>query len=80
MAPVKDRTQSTQSIIRPLHLPSEEFNWNCCLMFLTGTLQAACQLVREAGGEVLECVLIVELVELNGRSKVPAPCFSLVQF
>ena len=48
--------------------------------FLTGTLQAACQLVREAGGEVLECVLIVELVELNGRSKVPAPCFSLVQF
>ena len=50
------------------------------LNFLTGTLQAACQLVREAGGEVLECVLIVELVELNGRSKVPAPCFSLVQF
>lgn len=30
--------------------------------------------------EVLECVLITELVELNGRSKgkVPAPCFSLV--
>ncbi|XP_078365135.1 adenine phosphoribosyltransferase-like [Oculina patagonica] len=44
------------------------------------TLQAACQLVHEAGGEVLQCVLIVELLELNGRSKVPAPCFSLVQF
>lgn len=50
------------------------------LLATGGTLQAACQLVREAGGEVLECVLIVELVELNGRSKVPAPCFSLVQF
>ncbi|KAL9974922.1 hypothetical protein ACROYT_G012026 [Oculina patagonica] len=50
------------------------------LLATGGTLQAACQLVREAGGEVLQCVLIVELLELNGRSKVPAPCFSLVQF
>jgi len=50
------------------------------LLATGGTLQAACQLVREAGGEVLECVLIIELLELNGRSKVPAPCFSLVQF
>lgn len=48
--------------------------------FLPGTLQAACKLVQQAGGEVLECVLLVELVELNGKSKVPAPCFSLVQF
>lgn len=45
-----------------------------------GTLQAACHLVREAGGEVLECVLLVELVELKGKDKVPAPCFTLVQF
>ncbi|CAH3025801.1 unnamed protein product [Porites evermanni] len=50
------------------------------LLATGGTLQAACKLVQQAGGEVLECVLLVELVELNGKSKVPAPCFSLVQF
>ena len=55
-------------------------SWRLFDYFLPGTLQAACKLVQQAGGEVLECVLLVELVELNGKSKVPAPCFSLVQF
>lgn len=50
------------------------------LNIVTGTLQAACQLVKDAGGEVLECVLIVELEELDGKSKVPAPCYCLLKF
>lgn len=50
------------------------------LLATGGTLQAACQLVREAGGEVLECVLLVELEDLKGKDKVPAPCHSLVKF
>ena len=50
------------------------------MCFLVGTLQAACHLVREAGGEVLECVLLVELEDLKGKDKVPSPCHSLVKF
>lgn len=50
------------------------------LLATGGTLQAACQLVKDAGGEVLECVLIVELEELDGKSKVPAPCYCLLKF
>lgn len=50
------------------------------LLATGGTLQAACQLVKDAGGEVLECVSIVELEELDGKSKVPAPCYCLLKF
>lgn len=32
----------------------------------------------QAGGKVLECLCIVELAELHGRAKVPAPCWALL--
>ena len=47
-------------------------------LLLSGTLKAACQLVQKAGGEVLQCVVIFDLVELNGKSKVPAPVKVLI--
>ena len=35
-----------------------------------GTLEAACQLVEQCGATVVECACLVELPELQGRSKL----------
>ena len=46
-----------------------------------GTLVAACQLVEELGGVVMESVAVLELEFLNGRSKLaPRPFLSMVQY
>ena len=48
------------------------------LLATGGTLEAACQLVRKTGGNVLECLCIVQLPELKGSEKVSAPCWALL--
>lgn len=48
------------------------------LLATGGTLDAACQLIDKAGAKVLECLCIVELSELQGRRKVAAPCWALL--
>lgn len=40
------------------------------LLATGGTAAAACSLVEKAGGEVLECCFLIELVFLNGRRKL----------
>jgi len=48
-----------------------------------GTLLAACNLVRKLGGDVLECVSVVDLPELKGREKIEKAgykVFSIVEF
>ena len=46
-----------------------------------GTAQAAIELLQKLGGEVIECAVVIELVELGGRSKIsPIPLFNLVSF
>ena len=35
-----------------------------------GTIEAACQLVEELGGEVAKIVFLMELAGLNGREKL----------
>lgn len=43
-------------------------------------MEAAIQLLKEAQAEVVECLVVIELPLLNGRSKLTAPVHSLVQF
>ncbi|XP_043198521.1 adenine phosphoribosyltransferase-like isoform X1 [Amphibalanus amphitrite] len=50
------------------------------LLATGGTMSAACRLVSEAGGTVLGCLVIIELAELGGRQKVPAPVTALLEF
>ena len=53
------------------------------LIATSGTMMAACDLVRKSKGEVIECVVIVELEDLGGRKKLEDrgyKLFSLVNF
>ncbi len=46
-----------------------------------GTMQAGCQLIEKAGGQVAGCAFLVELGFLNGRSKLQQyEVFSLIRF
>jgi hypothetical protein len=47
---------------------------------IAGSLNAACQLVQQLHATVLECLVIMELVDLKGRENVKAPVHSLIQF
>ncbi|XP_076357869.1 adenine phosphoribosyltransferase [Tachypleus tridentatus] len=49
------------------------------LLATGGTMQAAVQLLQECGVIVAECVVIIELTELNGREKIAVPFFSVLQ-
>jgi adenine phosphoribosyltransferase len=51
------------------------------LLATGGTMQAACSLVRQAGGEVAECSFLIELAGLQGRSKLEDySIFSLITY
>jgi len=43
-----------------------------------GSLQAAVQLMQKLNTVVLQCVVVIELLSLNGRSKVPVDVFALI--
>jgi len=46
-----------------------------------GTIAAAVKLVKQLGGQVIECAFIVELPDLKGREKISEQTvFSMVQF
>ena len=53
------------------------------LLATGGTASATVDLVREAGGEVIECCFVVELLFLSGRDKLKekgAETFALIQY
>lgn len=50
------------------------------LLATGGTLAAAYQLLNQGGAEVVECLIVIELLGLQGRNKVSAPVHSLIQF
>ncbi|CAL4124252.1 unnamed protein product [Meganyctiphanes norvegica] len=50
------------------------------LLATGGTMEAACKLVSDMGGEVQLCLVCIELSGLKGRDKVPNPCHSIVQY
>ncbi|CAG8765896.1 6832_t:CDS:2, partial [Acaulospora morrowiae] len=45
-----------------------------------GTANAAGKLVETSGGKVLEYVFVIELLELNGKSNLSAPIYSIIKF
>jgi adenine phosphoribosyltransferase len=46
-----------------------------------GTMAAACDLIRQSGGEIIEAAFLVELSFLKGAEKIkPTPCYSLIQY
>ena len=51
------------------------------LLATGGTLQAACQLIEQAGATVAGCALLIELAFLKGRDRLlPHPVFSLLRY
>jgi adenine phosphoribosyltransferase len=51
------------------------------LLATGGTMEAACRLVEQLGGEVMGCAFVVELPELKGRERLTRyPLFRLVDF
>ncbi|XP_053592837.1 adenine phosphoribosyltransferase-like [Microplitis demolitor] len=50
------------------------------LLATGGTMSAAIKLIEAIGAEVVECIVLMELNSLNGRSKISVPVFSLIQY
>jgi adenine phosphoribosyltransferase len=51
------------------------------LLATGGTMQAACSLIAKAGGSVVGCAFLVELLFLKGREKLkPHEVFSLITY
>lgn len=50
------------------------------LLATGGTLAASTELIRRVGGEVTGAACIIELTFLKGRSRIPVPFTSLVQY
>src|SRR5438445_10225515 len=51
------------------------------LLATGGTMRAACQLVERAGGKVVCCTFLVEVLFLKGREQLrPHEVFSLIQY
>lgn len=50
------------------------------LLATGGSLEAAVKLVRKAGGEVVECLVVMELEFLQGRKKLDTEVHSLLKY
>eukprot|EP00053_Salpingoeca_punica_P005688 m.55924 g.55924 ORF g.55924 m.55924 type:complete len:183 (+) comp13358_c0_seq1:39-587(+) len=48
------------------------------LLATGGTMACAVNLVRKAGANVVECLTVVGMPELNGTAKIDVPCFALM--
>jgi len=50
------------------------------LLATGGTMEAAEKLIKSAGMHIVECLAIIELTDLKGRSKLESPVHSLIQY
>ena len=50
------------------------------LLATGGTMKAAVSLVKAAGGEVLGCMTLIEIAELEGYKNVEAPTYTLLRY
>ncbi|MFZ5833544.1 MAG: adenine phosphoribosyltransferase, partial [Planctomycetota bacterium] len=51
------------------------------LLATGGTIEACCELVQKAGGAVVGCAFLIELVSLGGAAKIAQyPMFSLLKY
>jgi adenine/guanine phosphoribosyltransferase-like PRPP-binding protein len=48
--------------------------------YVTGSMNAACELAEALGATVTECLVVMELEALKGRDKVKAPIKALFKF
>ncbi|XP_060084325.1 adenine phosphoribosyltransferase-like [Ylistrum balloti] len=72
--------QDTFDIAKDCVKPGEKVVIIDDLLATGGTMKAACDLVNMAGGEVLQCLVIMELMDLHGRDKVPKSVTSLIKY
>ncbi|XP_053202402.1 uncharacterized protein LOC128387239 [Panonychus citri] len=49
------------------------------LLATGGTLGAAVKLIKDCGGQVVSCMVIIELKDLNGSINVQSPIYSLLK-
>ncbi len=71
-----DRLEITKNIIKPgMRVVILDD-----LLATGGTLKATANLIENVGGTVAGCACIIELKNLQGRSKVNFPCFSLLNY
>ena len=47
---------------------------------IPGTMASAIKLLKKTGATVVECLAVIELTSLNGRSKLDVPVHSFVQY
>ncbi|XP_077982325.1 adenine phosphoribosyltransferase-like [Glandiceps talaboti] len=50
------------------------------LLATGGTMKAASKLVSDMGGEVTLCLVVIELIDLDGQSKLSHPFHSLIHY
>ncbi|XP_022200409.1 adenine phosphoribosyltransferase [Nilaparvata lugens] len=50
------------------------------LLATGGTMEASCKLISQVGGELVGCLAIIELIDLQGRKKLNAPVTSIIQY
>ncbi|XP_029156001.1 adenine phosphoribosyltransferase [Nylanderia fulva] len=50
------------------------------LLATGGTMAAAVELVKSAGADVVECLVIMELTSLKGRDKLGVPVYSFINY
>ncbi|XP_064599125.1 adenine phosphoribosyltransferase-like [Liolophura sinensis] len=50
------------------------------LLATGGTMKAACELIENLKAEVLECITVIELLDLKGRERLNRPCTTILQF
>ena len=48
--------------------------------FVAGTMSAACKLIDAVKVETVECIVIIELADLQGRKNVPQKLHSFVKY
>jgi adenine phosphoribosyltransferase len=66
--------------VLPRETDSESSSCLCMFrVFVGGSAAAAGELVEKQGGKLLQCLFIAEVTQLNGRSKLKVPVYSIIQ-
>lgn len=50
------------------------------LLATGGTLMAATDLIRKAKGEIVSCLVVIELEDLHGREKIKEDVISIIKY
>jgi len=54
--------------------------WKLIMISITGTMAAACKLIKQLECDIVECVVVIELTDLKGRDKLTDKIFSLTTY